>query len=272
MPDAACSSRPVVQELVEVVGDVFVVQGDGMGVVPQCCRWITMPESGLRLEALALSDEMGGYPVAETMKRRAFHRGSSAEASEPVGQRVGGQERRPDRRRCEQPVILRRRPRSAHDDQCVSISAAVVAPSVSRRDRPVFVEPSTPCETFRSIVSTRLERSPTRRAASSPRRALESAATRTSRRACSALNSNRRHRNDIRRQRRQRRRQPAHLGLGGGRHPMHLVERSTNHRPDTVATDSPHDCHLMIALRTVAAVNPSTGRRASGSAANPATR
>ena len=46
-------------------------------------------------------------------------------------------------------------PHVAHDDQCVSISAAVVAPRVSRRDRFELVEPITPCDTPRWIVRTR---------------------------------------------------------------------------------------------------------------------
>jgi hypothetical protein len=51
-------------------------------------------------------------------------------------------------------------PRSAHDVQCDSISVTVVAPRVSRRDRFDLVEPITPCDTPRWIVSTRPSTSP----------------------------------------------------------------------------------------------------------------
>ena len=77
-------SRPVVQELVEVVGDVFVVEGDGVRVVPQRRHGITVSETGLGLEQLPVADEMRGHTVAEAVKRRTFDAGGDAEAAELV--------------------------------------------------------------------------------------------------------------------------------------------------------------------------------------------
>ena len=90
--------RPVVQELVEIIGDVFVVEGDGVGVVPKRRHRITVPEPGLGLEQLPVADEMGGHCVAEAVQRRTFDAGSDPEAAELVRQAIGGKESRPGRR------------------------------------------------------------------------------------------------------------------------------------------------------------------------------
>jgi hypothetical protein len=44
-PVADVWSRPVLRELVDAVGDVFVVEGDGMGVMPERGGQISLPEA-----------------------------------------------------------------------------------------------------------------------------------------------------------------------------------------------------------------------------------
>ena len=131
-----------------------------MRVVPQRRHRVTVTETGLGLEQLPVANEMGGHGVTETVKRRPFDPGGDTEAAELVRQGVGGEERRPGWRGCEQPVVVRRRSPLRPRRQCDSISATVVAPRVSRRDRFDLVEPITPCDTPRWIVSTRPSMSP----------------------------------------------------------------------------------------------------------------
>jgi hypothetical protein len=77
--------------------------------------------------------------------------------------------------------------RPRHVDSLLLQSFAVVRPTVSRRTCFVLVGPTRSPDTPRSMVSTLPSRSLNRSAASSPRRAPESAARRTSSRICSAL-------------------------------------------------------------------------------------
>ena len=68
------------------------------------------PEMGLGLEQLPNGDQVGGHGVTEAVQRRAFDSGGDAEATELVRQGIGSEERHPSWRRCEQPVVDRRRP------------------------------------------------------------------------------------------------------------------------------------------------------------------
>jgi hypothetical protein len=54
---------------VDAVGDVDVVDGDGVGVVAKRRRWVAMAEACLGLEEFAVGDELGADAVAEPVQR-----------------------------------------------------------------------------------------------------------------------------------------------------------------------------------------------------------
>jgi hypothetical protein len=154
-----------------------------------------------------------------------------------------------------------------------------------------------PWDRFRSILSTRSSRSPSRRAAISPRLAAESAASRTTSNVCSAANSDRRHRSEVG--------AACHAavvvstidspaasnwwtsaelwcrrgsGLAGPRMPAnglarripsvvaHDNARRTSRRCDTIATDAPARCQRRMAARTSPGDSVTSRRRPSSSA------
>jgi hypothetical protein len=94
-----------VQEGIEVVGDVLVVQGGGVRVVAKRGGGVAMAEAGLRLEELALIDELGGHAVAEAVKGGLVDACGSAETGQAVAQGVGAQMCAPLRPRREEPVV-----------------------------------------------------------------------------------------------------------------------------------------------------------------------
>lgn len=96
-----------VEEDVELVGDVKVVEHGDVRVVPQCRGRVPMAEAGLRLEELALVDQVRSHAVAETVERWVGHPGGTTEAAELVGQGIGGQVGLTGRGRRKQPVVHR---------------------------------------------------------------------------------------------------------------------------------------------------------------------
>ena len=60
--------RSGVEEAFEVVGDLFVVEGDGVRVVAESGGRVAVAKPGLSLEELALVDEVGGDAVAEAVE------------------------------------------------------------------------------------------------------------------------------------------------------------------------------------------------------------
>ncbi len=137
------------------------------------------------------TDKVGGHGVSEAMKARGINSGFSLHPVEATTQPL----RLANLERVASGENNQSWPHSASPGNsavCAQIISTVVVPRVMRLVRLVFVEPTTPPDTPRSIRSTRPSRSPIRSAASSPRRAPVSAATRTSSKVCSATNRSRR--------------------------------------------------------------------------------
>lgn len=74
MQSAGCTAREawasgrggpevIVEKRVDVVGDVLVVEWHGVGLVAQCGGGVAMAEARLRLEELAVGDELGADAV-----------------------------------------------------------------------------------------------------------------------------------------------------------------------------------------------------------------
>lgn len=156
----------------------------------------SVAEAGLGLEHLASIDEMRGDAMPEAVQGRVGYPGRPAEATELVGQESAVTYVSRSGPGVKIQSACGDGPRFVHNEKCAWTSSAVVEPRVRRRVQLDLVEPNTPWERPRSIVGTLPSRSPWRRTANSPRPAPESAARRTSKRACSALNSSRRHRSD----------------------------------------------------------------------------
>jgi hypothetical protein len=78
------ASGMVVQQLVEGVGDVFVVEGNGVGIVAQRGCRVAVSESRLCLQQPAVADELRGDSVAEPVQRRPFDTRRDTESGEPV--------------------------------------------------------------------------------------------------------------------------------------------------------------------------------------------
>jgi hypothetical protein len=125
------------------------VKGDCVGVVPQGGGWVAVPQTGLRLQKAALTDELGSDSVAEPVQGRPLtpamtpRRRNLCDNASAVTNRsragVGANSQ----------SASGTGPRSSHDNQCNSTSAAVVDPSVSRRVRFDLVVPTTPSDTPR---------------------------------------------------------------------------------------------------------------------------
>lgn len=118
-----------------------------------------MTEAGLGLEELALVDEVCSDAMAETVESRAGDTGGAAQATELVSQGIRAQVGLPGRRRRKQPLADRVASEVLQVEMWELTNAAVVAPRVRRRDRADLVEPSTPWDRPRSMVSTRPSRS-----------------------------------------------------------------------------------------------------------------
>lgn len=73
-----------VEECIEVISNVFVLEGHGVRVVAKSGGGIAVPEASLRLEYLASFDEMGGHPVTQPMKGGSVHSGLVPQATELV--------------------------------------------------------------------------------------------------------------------------------------------------------------------------------------------
>ena len=70
--------------MVEVVGDVLVVEGCGVGVVAEGGGWFAVAEAALGLEELAFADQVGADAVTQAVQGGVGHTSSSAEAVEAV--------------------------------------------------------------------------------------------------------------------------------------------------------------------------------------------
>ena len=98
-----------VEEFVERIGDIFVVTGDGAGVVALRGGRVAMPTSRLSLQQPTITNELGRDGVTEPVQRRPFDARSDAETSKLVRQSIGGDEPVASRARREQPILDRRR-------------------------------------------------------------------------------------------------------------------------------------------------------------------
>jgi hypothetical protein len=78
----------IVKEPVELVGDVGVIERDGMGVVAQRGGRVAVAEAGLGLEQRPLFDQVGGHAVPEAVQSRMFDARGYPQAGEPAGDRV----------------------------------------------------------------------------------------------------------------------------------------------------------------------------------------
>jgi len=114
-----------------------------MRVVPQRRR-VAIAQPGPSLDDLALADQTCSDTVTETVKGRVSHTASPPETPESVSQPISTQIRLAQQARREKPVRHRRKPEPFHLEKWESISPAVEAPSVKRRDPLDLVDPNTP--------------------------------------------------------------------------------------------------------------------------------
>lgn len=92
-----------VQKGVELVGQVEVVEGDGMCAVAQRRRRVPVPETGLCIQHLPLINQMRGNTGPKAVQGGPFDTGGGADRAELVGQRIGGHVHGPLRRGREHP-------------------------------------------------------------------------------------------------------------------------------------------------------------------------
>ena len=135
------------------VGHVEVIQGSGVGVVAEGGDGVSVAEPSLRLEDLALADQLRADTVAKAVKGSVGEAGGEAEPFEAMGEQIGPGVTEPSEVRGEDPVgdDLGRTDPLPPRLECSTIIAAVVAPSVTRRFRLVLVVPSTSSDNPRSM-------------------------------------------------------------------------------------------------------------------------
>lgn len=86
---AAVSAGGFVELGVELVGDVFVVEWQGVGVVAEGCGGVAVAEACLGFQQVPCGDEPCADAVAEAVQGGVGHAGSVSESFEPVGEQVG---------------------------------------------------------------------------------------------------------------------------------------------------------------------------------------
>ena len=76
----------IVEEAVELVGDVGVIERDGMRVVAPRGGRVTVAEAGLGLEQPPVAHQVGGHAMTEAMQGRMLDPCGRPQAGEPVGE------------------------------------------------------------------------------------------------------------------------------------------------------------------------------------------